>query len=108
MGAHVVTLRRAQAASPPRTSKPGGGGPNLSGRAGGQFLQRSLPPALQIESCQNHHGADDQPERLSPPEARLEQSYGHKEKVDPSTLTIEHVLPQTLDEGQAGTPWKTC
>jgi hypothetical protein len=38
---------------------------------------------------------------------RLEQSYGHKEKVDPSTLTIEHVLPQTLDEGQAGKTWKT-
>jgi hypothetical protein len=38
---------------------------------------------------------------------RLEQSYGHKEKVDPSTLTIEHVLPQTLDDGPAGTDWKT-
>jgi hypothetical protein len=38
---------------------------------------------------------------------RLEQSYGHKEKVDPSTLSIEHVLPQTLDEGQAATAWKS-
>lgn len=26
----------------------------------------------------------------------LEQSYGNKEPVDPSTLTVEHVLPQTL------------
>jgi hypothetical protein len=37
---------------------------------------------------------------------RLEQSYGHKEKVDPSTLSIEHVLPQTLDDGPAGTAWR--
>ncbi len=27
----------------------------------------------------------------------LEQSYGNKEPVNPSTLTIEHVLPQTLN-----------
>jgi Protein of unknown function DUF262/Protein of unknown function (DUF1524) len=37
---------------------------------------------------------------------RLEQSYGHKEKVDPSTLTIEHILPQTIDDGPAGIAWK--
>jgi hypothetical protein len=37
---------------------------------------------------------------------RLERSYGHKEKVDLSTLTIEHILPQTLDEGPAGAAWK--
>jgi hypothetical protein len=42
-----------------------------------------------------------------PPDPRaLEQSYGHKEKVDPSTLTIEHILPQTIAEGSAGTAWK--
>jgi len=39
---------------------------------------------------------------------RLEESYGHKERVDPSTLSIEHVLPQTLDEGAAGTAWKSA
>jgi uncharacterized protein with ParB-like and HNH nuclease domain len=37
---------------------------------------------------------------------RLEESYAHKEKVDPSTLTIEHVLPQTLDEGPSGMQWR--
>jgi hypothetical protein len=37
---------------------------------------------------------------------RLEESYGHKEKVDRSTLTIEHVLPQTIDEAAAGAMWK--
>jgi hypothetical protein len=36
----------------------------------------------------------------------LEESYGHKEKVDPLTLTIEHVLPQTLDDTAAGRSWK--
>ena len=35
----------------------------------------------------------------------LEQSYGHKEKVDPATLTIEHVMPQTLS-GKSGNAWK--
>ncbi len=29
---------------------------------------------------------------------RLEQSFGHKETVDLSSCTIEHVLPQTLTE----------
>ncbi len=29
---------------------------------------------------------------------RLERSFGHKEPVDLTTLTIEHVLPQTLTE----------
>lgn len=29
---------------------------------------------------------------------RLEQYYGHKEKVDVSNLTIEHILPQTLTQ----------
>jgi hypothetical protein len=29
----------------------------------------------------------------------LEESYNNKEPVDPETLTIEHVLPQTLTAG---------
>jgi hypothetical protein len=37
---------------------------------------------------------------------RLEQSYGHKEKVEPSTLTIEHVMPQTIDQGKSAKVWK--
>ncbi len=37
---------------------------------------------------------------------RLEQSYGHKEKVDPTTLTIEHVMPQTIESDDAGHSWR--
>ena len=29
---------------------------------------------------------------------RLEKSFNHKERVDLSTVTIEHVLPQTLNQ----------
>jgi hypothetical protein len=39
---------------------------------------------------------------------KLEDSYGHKEKVDQSTLSIEHVLPQTLDEGANGAAWRAA
>ncbi|QDU87949.1 hypothetical protein Pla175_13160 [Pirellulimonas nuda] len=35
----------------------------------------------------------------------LESNHGHKEKVDPSTLSIEHVLPQTLS-GRGAAEWK--
>ena len=37
---------------------------------------------------------------------RLEESYGHKEKVDVSTLSIEHVMPQTIDKGKFGKAWQ--
>lgn len=36
----------------------------------------------------------------------LEASYGHKEKVDPATLTIEHVMPQTIKGGRSGKAWQ--
>ena len=36
----------------------------------------------------------------------LEASYGHKEKVDPDTLTIEHVMPQTIKSGKSGKAWQ--
>ena len=32
----------------------------------------------------------------------LETSYGHKEKVDPATLTIEHVMPQSIGNNEPG------
>ncbi|GIW55611.1 MAG: hypothetical protein KatS3mg082_2015 [Nitrospiraceae bacterium] len=37
---------------------------------------------------------------------RLEESYGHKEKVDTSTLSIEHVMPQTVNKGKSAQAWK--
>ena len=37
----------------------------------------------------------------------LEKSYGHKEKVDVSTLSIEHVMPQTIKGGKPGNAWQT-
>ena len=37
---------------------------------------------------------------------RLEASYGHKERVDPSTLTIEHVMPQTVGDNESGWSWQ--
>lgn len=37
---------------------------------------------------------------------RLEQSYGHKERVDLSTLTIEHVMPQSIGRDKSGKAWK--
>ena len=36
----------------------------------------------------------------------LEASYGHKEKVDPNTLSIEHVMPQTIKSGKSGKVWQ--
>ena len=36
----------------------------------------------------------------------VEDSYGHKEKVDLSTLQIEHVMPQTLARGSKGKDWR--
>jgi uncharacterized protein with ParB-like and HNH nuclease domain len=37
---------------------------------------------------------------------RLEASYGHKERVDPSALTIEHVMPQTVGDDEYGKSWQ--
>ena len=36
----------------------------------------------------------------------LEESYGHKEKVDPTTLSIEHVMPQTIANTKSGKAWQ--
>ena len=36
----------------------------------------------------------------------LEQSFGHRERVDLSTLTIEHVMPQTIANNKNGKAWK--
>ncbi|MEN7973525.1 MAG: DUF4268 domain-containing protein [Verrucomicrobiota bacterium] len=36
---------------------------------------------------------------------QLELSAGHKEKIDFSTLTIEHVMPQTIKKDANGRPW---
>jgi hypothetical protein len=37
----------------------------------------------------------------------IEQSFGHKEKVDLRNLSIEHVMPQTISNNTAGRSWKT-
>ncbi len=36
----------------------------------------------------------------------IEEAFGHKEKVDLSHLSIEHVLPQTISNNAAGRSWK--
>lgn len=36
----------------------------------------------------------------------LEDSYSRKEHVDPVTLTIEHVMPQTIGNTKAGKSWQ--
>jgi len=36
----------------------------------------------------------------------LEDSAGHKERVDRAVLTIEHVMPQTIGDDEAGLAWK--
>jgi len=36
----------------------------------------------------------------------LEESLGHRERVDLSTLTIEHVMPQTISNNKQGKAWK--
>jgi uncharacterized protein with ParB-like and HNH nuclease domain len=36
----------------------------------------------------------------------LEESFGHRERVDLSTLTIEHVMPQTITNNKHGKAWK--
>ncbi|HRZ55837.1 MAG TPA: DUF262 domain-containing protein, partial [Candidatus Paceibacterota bacterium] len=36
----------------------------------------------------------------------LEESFGHRERVDLSTLTIEHVVPQTISNNKHGKAWK--
>lgn len=36
----------------------------------------------------------------------LEESYGHREKVQLNNLEIEHVMPQTLGSGKRGHEWK--
>lgn len=37
---------------------------------------------------------------------QLEESLGHREKVDLSLLTIEHVMPQTISNTKNGKAWK--
>lgn len=49
--------------------------------------------------------------RREPAKARvileaIEESFAHKEKVDLTTLTIEHVLPQTISNNADGKNWK--
>ncbi len=49
--------------------------------------------------------------RREPTKARvilegLEESFGHRERVDLSTLTIEHVMPQTITNNKNGKAWK--
>lgn len=36
----------------------------------------------------------------------LEESFGHRERVDLSTLSIEHVMPQTITNNKNGRAWK--
>jgi hypothetical protein len=36
----------------------------------------------------------------------LEESFGHRERVDFSKLTIEHVMPQTISNNRHGKAWK--
>ena len=36
----------------------------------------------------------------------LEESFGHRERVDLSKLTIEHVMPQTITNNKNGKAWK--
>jgi hypothetical protein len=37
----------------------------------------------------------------------IETSFGHKEKVDLSQLSIEHIMPQAIGNNAAGKAWKT-
>ena len=37
---------------------------------------------------------------------RLERAEGHREAVSLETLTIEHVLPQTVEDDESGRAWK--
>jgi uncharacterized protein with ParB-like and HNH nuclease domain len=37
---------------------------------------------------------------------RLERSYKHKEPVEFAKLSIEHVMPQTIDQGKSAKAWK--
>ncbi len=36
----------------------------------------------------------------------IEESFGHKEKVDMANLSIEHVMPQTISNNAPGKNWK--
>jgi hypothetical protein len=36
----------------------------------------------------------------------LEASYGHKERVDPESLTVEHVMPQSISNNENGRQWQ--
>jgi hypothetical protein len=36
----------------------------------------------------------------------LEENFGHRERVDLSALTIEHVMPQTITNNKNGRAWK--
>ena len=39
---------------------------------------------------------------------RLERGMGHREPVNLVNLPIEHVMPQTIDEGPVGQTWRTA
>ena len=47
-------------------------------------------------------------EEMSASLERLEREYGHPESVDPSDLSIEHVLPQTVENDDAGRSWQAA
>ena len=38
---------------------------------------------------------------------QLERDEGHREAVNPTNLSIEHVLPQTVENDEAGRYWQT-
>ena len=38
----------------------------------------------------------------------MEREYGHPEAVDPDELNIEHVLPQTVEDDDAGRSWQAA
>ena len=62
-------------------SQPGFGSVMMGARAA--TLRRRLHPPPQIDSCQYHHGADDDPKDLDPAEARRSpQAQGISEQCD--------------------------
>lgn len=55
------------------------------------------------------YGSGDRREKTKLILERLEAAAGHKERVDATTLTIEHVMPQTLTDGwksHLGSSWE--
>ena len=66
------------------------------------FLQvRGYPKDAEVLNELTHsplYGAGDKREKCKFILSILEESYGHKEKVDLTKATIEHIMPQTLTE----------